>query len=239
MTVRRTSAPSGSLLFTLSTTPSMSANMRAATPRECIWAWLARRRITIASSAITRPYRSEAGSSRVSSAIDFAIGLRHPDGEWAGLLLTRDAPGPYARGSESTTVVPCPTALDWNCPIWVENGTVEPCETERTMRSNTTRDVMPIPQNGTVPPRQVPHTERRPREYLTPKEVHRLIAAVRQNRCGHRDAPAPASNNSSASSSASSELRSAARKRPRASDPSSRSLLASASSDPSTRPRPC
>ncbi len=46
----------------------------------------------------------------------------------------------------------------------------------------------PAPQNGTVPPRQVPHPERRPREYLTPKEVERLIAAARQNRYGHRDA---------------------------------------------------
>src|SRR5215210_4430635 len=94
MIVRRIAAPSGSLLLTLSTTPSMSANMRAATPRGCIWAWLARRRVTMASSAITRPYRSEAGSSWGSSAIDFTIGPRHPDGEWARLLLTRDTPGP-------------------------------------------------------------------------------------------------------------------------------------------------
>ena len=46
----------------------------------------------------------------------------------------------------------------------------------------------PTPQNGTVPPRPVPHAERRPREYLTPKEVERLITAARQNRYGHRDA---------------------------------------------------
>src|SRR5215210_898836 len=48
--------------------------------------------------------------------------------------------------------------------------------------------MMPTPQNGTVLPRQVPYAERRPREYLTPKEVNRLIAAARQNRYGHRDA---------------------------------------------------
>jgi integrase len=48
--------------------------------------------------------------------------------------------------------------------------------------------ISPIPQNGTVPPRPVPHAARRPREYLTPKEVERLITAARQNRYGHRDA---------------------------------------------------
>src|SRR3954470_9140451 len=58
----------------------------------------------------------------------------------------------------------------------------------RAMTRNTVRAPMPTPQNRTVPPRQVPHAERRPREYLTPKEVNRLIAAARQNRYGHRDA---------------------------------------------------
>src|SRR3954451_17961667 len=53
----------------------------------------------------------------------------------------------------------------------------------RTLAPATT----PIPQNGTVPPRPVPHAERRPREYLTPKEVERLITAARQNRHEHRD----------------------------------------------------
>ena len=56
------------------------------------------------------------------------------------------------------------------------------------MSSDTAPAIMPIPQNGTVPPRQVPHTKRRPREYLTPKEVERLITAARQNRHGRRDA---------------------------------------------------
>ena len=56
------------------------------------------------------------------------------------------------------------------------------------MSSNTDPATMPAPQNGTVPPRPVPHAQRRPREYLTPKEVERLIAAARQNRYGHRDA---------------------------------------------------
>jgi integrase len=56
------------------------------------------------------------------------------------------------------------------------------------MTRNPARTSTPTPQNGTVPPRPVPHAERRPREYLTPKEVERLITAARQNRHGHRDA---------------------------------------------------
>jgi type 1 fimbriae regulatory protein FimB/type 1 fimbriae regulatory protein FimE len=43
---------------------------------------------------------------------------------------------------------------------------------------------------GTVPPRWAPYKERRDREYLTPKEVERLIAAARSRgrRYGLRDA---------------------------------------------------
>ena len=67
-------------------------------------------------------------------------------------------------------------------------GQFEVCETLRTMSSDTAPTITPTPQNGTVPPRPIPHAERRPREYLTPKEVERLITAARQNRYGHRDA---------------------------------------------------
>ena len=56
------------------------------------------------------------------------------------------------------------------------------------MSSDTARATTPTPQNGAVPPRPVPHAERRPREYLTPTEVERLISAARQNRYGHCDA---------------------------------------------------
>src|SRR4051795_12587686 len=56
------------------------------------------------------------------------------------------------------------------------------------MSSTMAQATTPIPQNGTVLPRPVPHAERRPREYLTPKEVERLITAARQNRYRHRDA---------------------------------------------------
>src|SRR4051812_13742983 len=56
------------------------------------------------------------------------------------------------------------------------------------MSSTTAPTATPTPQNGTVPPRPILQAQRRPREYLTPKEVERLIAAARQNRYGHRDA---------------------------------------------------
>ena len=48
----------------------------------------------------------------------------------------------------------------------------------------------PTTENGTVPPRRVRNGERRPREYLTAKEVQRLMAAARDRggRYGHRDA---------------------------------------------------
>src|SRR5580658_10156672 len=43
--------------------------------------------------------------------------------------------------------------------------------------------------NGTVPPRRVENAKRRPREYLTVKEVARLIDGARERgRYGHRDA---------------------------------------------------
>src|SRR5215212_1595393 len=67
-------------------------------------------------------------------------------------------------------------------------GQLVVCEARRTMTRTPARTTIPIPQNGTVLPRPVPHTERRPREYLTPKEVERLITAARQNRYGPRDA---------------------------------------------------
>jgi type 1 fimbriae regulatory protein FimE len=47
----------------------------------------------------------------------------------------------------------------------------------------------PIAANGTVPPRRVTNLKRRPREYLTVKEVELLIEAARKRgRFGHRDA---------------------------------------------------
>jgi type 1 fimbriae regulatory protein FimB/type 1 fimbriae regulatory protein FimE len=46
----------------------------------------------------------------------------------------------------------------------------------------------PTPINGTVPPKRACNAEVRPREYLTPKEVERLIKAARaRGRYGARD----------------------------------------------------
>ncbi len=46
----------------------------------------------------------------------------------------------------------------------------------------------PMIVNGTVPPRRVVNAERRPREYLTPKEIELLRKAARERgRYGHRD----------------------------------------------------
>src|ERR1700694_4141851 len=47
----------------------------------------------------------------------------------------------------------------------------------------------PIAVNGTVPPRRVRNATRRPREYLTVKEVGLLMETARmRGRYGHRDA---------------------------------------------------
>src|SRR5262249_51003289 len=49
----------------------------------------------------------------------------------------------------------------------------------------------PTPVNGTVPPRRARNADVRPREYLTPKEVERLVKAARaRGRYGARGATA-------------------------------------------------
>jgi type 1 fimbriae regulatory protein FimE len=62
--------------------------------------------------------------------------------------------------------------------------------TPRKSRAKTgVRRGRPNTVNGTVPPRLVPYSRRRQREYLTVKEVERLIYTARdRGRCGHRDA---------------------------------------------------
>ena len=48
---------------------------------------------------------------------------------------------------------------------------------------------IPTTENGTVPPRRRRYNERRPREYLTEKEVEHLMNVARKRgRYGHRDA---------------------------------------------------
>jgi len=60
----------------------------------------------------------------------------------------------------------------------------------KTLAKKTTRTPRPTLQNGTVPPPRGRNRDVRPREYLTPKEVERLIAAAKKpgRRYGLRDA---------------------------------------------------
>jgi hypothetical protein len=47
------------------------------------------------------------------------------------------------------------------------------CKTVCAMSNDTARTTRPITENGTVLPGQCLQAQRRPREYLTPKEVER------------------------------------------------------------------
>ena len=60
----------------------------------------------------------------------------------------------------------------------------------RTLSKTARRKVRPTLLNGTVPPMRRYNRDVRPREYLTPKEVERLIAATKKRgrRYGLRDA---------------------------------------------------
>ncbi len=60
----------------------------------------------------------------------------------------------------------------------------------KTLAEKRKRRTRPTLQNGTVPPRRVANSDRRPREYLTGKEIEKLMAAAKQagRRYGLRDA---------------------------------------------------
>src|SRR4249919_1654306 len=60
----------------------------------------------------------------------------------------------------------------------------------KTLRKKPNRKARPTLLNGTVPPPRRRNRDVRPREYLTPKEVERLIAAAKKRgrRYGRRDA---------------------------------------------------
>ena len=47
------------------------------------------------------------------------------------------------------------------------------------VRKSQARQTVASTLNGTVPPRRTRNADVRPREYLTPKEVHKLIKAAR------------------------------------------------------------
>jgi site-specific recombinase XerD len=50
------------------------------------------------------------------------------------------------------------------------------------------RLVTPATVNRTVRPKRTPNADLRTREYLTEREVERLMKVARENRWGHRDA---------------------------------------------------
>jgi integrase len=60
----------------------------------------------------------------------------------------------------------------------------------KSLAKSARRRGRPTLQNGTVPPPRRFNRDVRPREYLTPKEIERLIAAAKKTgrRCGLRDA---------------------------------------------------
>src|SRR5580704_15320543 len=68
-------------------------------------------------------------------------------------------------------------------------GTVMKSATRIAKVKSPKRRSPPTTVNGTVPPRRVENTKRRPREYLTVKEVGKLVDGARERgRYGHRDA---------------------------------------------------
>src|SRR6266849_1821147 len=68
-------------------------------------------------------------------------------------------------------------------------GTVMKSRARITKGRSTKHRVPPNTENGTVPPRRVENAKRRPREYLTVKEISKLMDGARdRGRYGHRDA---------------------------------------------------
>src|SRR5437667_3681676 len=70
------------------------------------------------------------------------------------------------------------------------HGTVEDTRPMKTLAKKRTLKRRPTLLNGTVPPPRGRNRDVRPREYLTPKEVERLINAAKKTgrRYGLRDA---------------------------------------------------
>src|SRR5712691_1945392 len=68
-------------------------------------------------------------------------------------------------------------------------GTVMRLRSRFSNGKSSKRKAAPSTVNGTVPPLRVENSKRRPREYLTVKEVTKLMEGARERRrYGHRDA---------------------------------------------------
>src|SRR5262249_3624382 len=66
------------------------------------------------------------------------------------------------------------------CPLANDHGTVKDRHPMKTQRKSARHKASPTLQNGTVPPPRRSNRDVRPREYLTPKEVERLIEFLGQ-----------------------------------------------------------
>src|SRR5438046_2247424 len=73
-------------------------------------------------------------------------------------------------------------------PKRTQNGRVEDFGAILFLVKSSKRQRAPNTENGTVPPRLIAYAVRRPREYLTIKEVGLLMETARgRGRYGHRD----------------------------------------------------
>jgi len=73
-------------------------------------------------------------------------------------------------------------------PLMLQHGKVRIAMTAKIVAFKTDQIHSPIPLNGKVPPKRVPNSQLRSREYLTPGEVDSLMAAAgKTGRHGHRD----------------------------------------------------
>ncbi len=79
--------------------------------------------------------------------------------------------------------------VECTVPFMLLDGTVMKSRVKNFKRQRGEQRSSPNTDNGTVPPRRVQNAKRRPREYLTVKEVAKLMDGARKRRrYGHRDA---------------------------------------------------
>src|SRR5438093_618902 len=77
----------------------------------------------------------------------------------------------------------------WTVPKRTQNGRVTTFDAILFLVKSSKWRRAPNTENGTVPPRLSAYSTRRPREYLTVKEVNLLMETARdRGRYGHRDA---------------------------------------------------
>ncbi len=86
----------------------------------------------------------------------------------------------------ANTILSQPRKLSREC---VFTGKSHPADPSNVVALRGPGQGLPNSLNGKVPPRRIPNKQRRTREYLTEREVDRLMDAARKaGRYGHRDA---------------------------------------------------